>query len=460
VSETLISDFDTLVQARPPAQPRVLFETAAVLGGSVAGLLAARVLADHARKVVILERDELPAGPGARTSTPQDQQVHTLLPAGRQWIERWLPGFTQQALDAGALLSGSEATATLLDGHRQARGGADFELLGASRQLIEAGIRAQVLALPNVSLLKGRATGLRYTDGAVSGIDYIADDAEQVLQTDFTVDAMGRPSRLSDWVSADGFDRPRLTRLESPINYATAMFARTDNAADLTITCALGLFSPGNSVDGVSVAATNAIEDDQWIVMLMGYDEARPGRTTEEFRKICADLPGVFGIAASGPLTRDIVTYHQAESRRRDFAGLHRFPARLVAVGDAVASFNPIYGQGMSSASLHASCLSAYLSGESDLSVQAASFFARQQMVVDAAWAISAGGDSERLDAVRGTDVPAEVARQRWALQQIMIASLRDPSVAGAFNSVSYMLRHPASLGDPALVERAVAANN
>ncbi|GAA3628571.1 FAD-binding monooxygenase [Kineosporia mesophila] len=458
--ESFISDFDALVQARPPAQPLVLFETATVLGGSIAGLLAARVLADHARQVVILERDELPARPGARTSTPQDQQVHTLLPAGRLWLERWLPGFTQETLDAGALLSGSEATATLLDGHRQADAGAGFELLGASRHLIEAAIRAKVLALPNVSVRHGRATGLRYTDGVVSGIDYVAEGTSQMLRTDFAVDAMGRPSRLSDWVAAADFDRPQLTRLESPINYTTAVFARADKAPDLPITCALSLFSPGHANAGVSVAAANAIEDDQWIVMLMGYDEARPGRTADEFRKICAGLPSVFATAASGPLTRDIVTYHQAESRRRDFAHLSHFPARLVAVGDAVASFNPIYGQGMSSAALHASCLSAYLIDETDLSVPAISFFERQQVVVDAAWAISAGGDSERLDAARGTDVPEQVAQQRWALQQIMSATLSDPSVAEAFNSVSYMLRHPASLGDPRLIERALAASN
>ncbi|MFI5844500.1 NAD(P)/FAD-dependent oxidoreductase [Catenuloplanes sp. NPDC051500] len=456
--ESPISAFDRLVQAGPPVAPRVLFETAAVLGGSVAGLLAARVLADHAREVVIIERDALPVSPAQRAGTPQDQQVHTLLPAGRLWIDRWLPGFTQDALDGGALLSGPEATATMFDGHRQAPGG-DFQLLGATRPLIEACLRARVLALPNVSVRHGRATGLRYRDGAVSGVGYVDDGGEHVLETDFTVDAMGRPSRVSDWVAEHGYDAPRFTRLQSPINYATALFARTEKPEELDITCALGLFSPAGTVGGVSVAAVNAVEDDGWIVMLMGYDEARPGRTPEDFRARCAELPAVFGHATSGPITRDIATYHQAESRRRDFAGLDRFPARLIAVGDAVASFNPIYGQGMSSAALHASCLSAYLTGDPGLNEPAGAFFDLQQMVVDAAWAISAGGDTERRDAVTGAEVPEEVRAQRWALGQITGASLTDPSIAAAFNSVSYMLRHPATLADPSVVERAVAAN-
>jgi 2-polyprenyl-6-methoxyphenol hydroxylase-like FAD-dependent oxidoreductase len=209
----------------------------------------------------------------------------------------------------------------------------------------------------------------------------------------------------------------------------------------------------------VSVAAANAVEDKQWLVMLMGYGDDRPGRTIDAFRAACAELPPVYTQATAGAVTRDIVTYHQAESRRRHFTGLERFPARLAVVGDAVASFNPVYGQGMSSAALHGSCLSAYLAGDPDLTRPATDFFALQQLVVDAAWAVSAGGDSARLDALAGIEPPEDVRRQRWALQQVIGASIVDGSVARSFNDVSYMLRHPATLADPALLERAVAAN-
>lgn len=84
--------------------------------------------------------------------------------------------------------------------------------------------------------------------------------------------------------------------------------------------------------------------------MLTAFGEDRPGRTLAGLREICAKLPGAFAQATRGDVTREVVTYHQEESRRRDFSGLSRFPARLVSVGDAVASFNPVHGQGMSSA--------------------------------------------------------------------------------------------------------------
>jgi 2-polyprenyl-6-methoxyphenol hydroxylase-like FAD-dependent oxidoreductase len=170
-------------------------------------------------------------------------------------------------------------------------------------------------------------------------------------------------------------------------------------------------------------------------------------------------MPPIFGAAVSGAVTREMLTYHQADSRRRDFAGLSHFPGRLVSVGDAVASFNPVYGQGISSAALHASCLSQYLTGDPALGQPAAEFFALQEVVVDAAWTISAGGDAARLDAIEGADVPDDVQRQRWAMDQLIQATLEDETVAHAFSTVAFMLAHPFTLGDPALVERAVTAN-
>ncbi len=99
---SVISDFQALVALEPPTDAPVLLGTACVLGGSVAGLLAARVLAGYSRDVVIVERDQIPPFPTARPGTPHDRQEHTLLPAGHRWIERWLPGFTADAVAAGA----------------------------------------------------------------------------------------------------------------------------------------------------------------------------------------------------------------------------------------------------------------------------------------------------------------------------------------------------------------------
>lgn len=468
MSASVVTLFEKLVGAEPPHDAPVLFETACVMGGSIAGLLAARVLADRARRVVVLEPDEIPAEPESRAGVPQDQQVHTLLPAGRLWIERWLPGICQEAQDRGASLVGPDQQFVGYDDARQAPDGAHHQFLAIGRPLLEALVRGRVTALPNVSVLRARAAGLRYKDGAVTGVRLAgtatggqgrrAEGTEDVLEADFVVDAMGRSSRLATWLAQDGYDQPRLERLEAPVNYATALFERPEKLPELDVATALQLCTPQYPSGGVSVAAATAVEGQQWLVMLMGYGDNRPGSTIDAFRTACAALPPIFTAITSGDATRDVVTYRQAESRRRHFTEADRLPARLVAVGDAVASFNPVYGQGMSSAALHASCLAAYLESGTGLDEAATGFFRLQQVVVDAAWAVSAGGDAARLDAENGTEVPEEVRQQRQVMAQIVGAALVDPDVSGAFNNVSYMLRHPATLFDPAILEKAAAA--
>ena len=393
-----------------------------------------------------------------RAGVPQDRQGHGLLPGGLRQIERWLPGVTRQAQDLGGVLVGPDQQAVYLDGHQQARS-RDARILLGSRPFLESRIRSRVLALPNVSTLSAQATGLEFRGDAVSAVRYVADGVEGVTSVDFVVDAMGRASRLSEWVEQAGYDRPRLQRLPVGINYATALFERSDTPDDLDLVCALAQFSPPSSPDGVAVGAAHAAEGDQWLVMLMAYGDNQSSRSIEAFRSTCATMPPIFGEAVSGAVTREILTYHQADSRRREFVGLSRFPARLVSVGDAAASFNPVYGQGISSAALHASCLSDYLVGDPALDMPAAEFFALQEVVVDAAWTVSAGGDAARSDALEGADVPEAVRRQRWAMDQVVRATLVDGTVADAFSRVAFMLAHPFTLGDPALVERAVAAN-
>jgi 2-polyprenyl-6-methoxyphenol hydroxylase-like FAD-dependent oxidoreductase len=460
MTESAAVVFDRLVKAAPPQSADVLLDTACVLGGGVAGLLAARVLADHANRVVVVERDAAGAWDGARPGVPQGQHVHGLLPGGLGWMERWLPGLTRKMQHGGAVLADPDRVVSYLDGHPQARTG-DHHLLFASRPFMEARIRDEVLRLSGVWILQAQATGLEYRDGAVCGVRYSYSSGGDcgVLAADIVVDATGRGSRLADWLAADGYDRPQLLRLSTAVNYATALVRRRRRLQELPVLGSIARFRPPYPADGVAVAAASAIEDGRWIVMLMGYDAARPGRTPEALRATCAKLPAPYPEAASGEIVAQIATYRQADSRRRDFAGPGRFPARLVSVGDAVASFNPIYGQGMSAAALHASCLSEYLSRHPDLQAPATRFFELQKVVVDAAWAISAGSDAARLDALSGADVPEETGRQRRAMDQILRATLADEQVCRAFENVAFMVAHPDSLADPVILERAITAN-
>jgi 2-polyprenyl-6-methoxyphenol hydroxylase-like FAD-dependent oxidoreductase len=168
------------------------------------------------------------------------------------------------------------------------------------------------------------------------------------------------------------------------------------------------------------------------------------------------DFPSEFGdVATTAEQVGDVITYHQADSRRRDFHRLTRFPARLVAVGDAVASFNPVYGQGMTSATLHASALSEYLRDEPDLAKPAMSYFRDVKVVVDAAWQVSTMADLA-LPHVDGPYPPGYRAIS-WASGLVFKASMRDQTINHRLGQVTTMLAHPSALAEPRFLLRALA---
>jgi 2-polyprenyl-6-methoxyphenol hydroxylase-like FAD-dependent oxidoreductase len=446
--------FARLNTTQRPGPVPVTIDRAIVLGGSLAGLLSARVLADHAKQVLIIERDDAAADylPAGRPGLPQGLQLHALLPAGRAQLDRWFPGLTQEAQEAGAVLSGPAATAAYADDLRQVET-ANSILLTCSRPLLETLVRRRTLALPPVRLVKGKALGLACSGDSVTGVRYsTAGDQEVTEDADFVVDAMGRASKVSDWLEAGGWDRPELQRCAAGIHYSTAYFKRAEDHPE--IAAAIARYSP--RFPEKLLGAMSAIEDGQWMVMLAGYGNAHPARSLADFRLQIGQLPPVFAQAVTGDLVGEIKSYSQADSRRRHFADLGRLPARLISVGDAVASFNPVYGQGMSSAALHASCLSEYLCSAPDLAGPARQFFALQKIVVDAAWEMSTTADAARLDSGRP---PAKVRLLRWAADQVLAAAMVDEQIATCFNEVTGMTAHPATLATPATLLRAIKVN-
>ena len=458
--------FATLASPEPPTGQRVLFRRAVVLGGSIAGLMAARVLSDHADQVVIVERDDLaaldvsdaeiaadPVGAvGPRPGVPQGSQLHALLPAGRQQLDRWFPGFVDAALAAGAVTPPSGHERIYMDGKRSltSRDLSAGRSLVSSRPFLEALVRHRVLALPNVRVITGVVDGLTIEGGAVTAVRH--DDG--VEPADFVVDATGRSSRLGNWVAEAGFPKPPMQRMAIQLNYATAQFRRPPDPEVWTL-ISFATPAPGRRA---RIGGFTPIEGDRWTMLISGYADDRPSRDVDDYRRRCTeDFPAEVGqVAGSAERLSEVITYHQADSRRRDFHKVDRFPARLVAAGDAIASFNPIYGQGMTAAMLHASCLSEYLRSDPDLSCPARSYFADAKIVVDAAWQVSAMPDLA-LPHVNGPYPPGYRAR-RWASRLMFKASRTDAELSRALSRVTMMLAHPSSLTSPRVLLRAIAA--
>ncbi len=449
MSTTRSRQLADIATAVPPARTDRVMGRAVVLGAGVAGLLAARVLSDHAEEVLVVERDDSD-GIEPRPGVPQGTQVHALLKAGEIQLGRWFPGFLDDAVARGMVMP---TTDDRVYGHFN---GVDLPFsmaptLLATRPVLESLIRSRTLAVDNIRLVAGRAVGVELDGDRVVGARYVPQGADEPVteQADFVVDAMGRSSRLTDWLADDGWPKPAMVRMPIKLNYATCMFERDERLSDIMLLLAQTVVD-----EKPRGAVVNQVEGNRWIMMAAGYDEDHPGKTVEELAAFCEEsFPPLFAeIATNAKPLGEVVTYRQADSRRREFHALERFPAHLVSTGDAVASFNPIYGQGMTSAMLHASCLSSYLRSGASLDRTASAYFDLVRVIVDAAWQTSTFADLG-LPHVNGP-YPKGYKVAKVMSELMLKASFSDQTVRDQLAKVRGLLDHPDSLSRPAMVAR------
>ncbi|MDP8921830.1 MAG: monooxygenase [Chloroflexota bacterium] len=426
---------------------------AVVLGGSIGGLLAARVLAERYDQVSIVERDALPLDGEHRKGVPQARHAHGLLARGREVLEELFPGFTDDLIARGALTGDNGVQVRWFNNggyHRKVPSG--LRGLGVSRSLLEARVRARVLALPNVRAIDGgdatgftttgdrrRVTGVRMQRGMPGAI-------EESLPTDLVVDASGRGSRAPAWLEALGYPRPA----EEHVRYTTRLYRRRpeDLGGDLAIAITA---TPPTRRMGFILAQ----ECDRWIVSLGGYLGEQAPTDEPGFLEFAGTLPvpDIYEVIREAEPLSEAAVYKFRSSQRRRYERLARFPDGLLVFGDAISSFNPIYGQGMTVAALEALALRTCLAeGPERL---ASRFFQRASAVVDIPWSIAVGGDL-RFPEVEGRRSPM-VRFVNWYMGKLQIAARQEAEPALAFLRVANLIAPPPSVLHPRVALRVLA---
>jgi len=418
---------------------------AVVVGGSMAGLLAARVLADHFERVTLIERDVLPDGAEQRRGVPQGKHTHGLLAAGRNVIETLFTGIAEELLAAGAVSGDVLETARwCLEGGTLARKRSDIGGLLLSRPLLESTVRRRVRALSNVTVLDGRRAEDPVLEG--SRVVGVALDGN-VLVADLVVDATGRGSRTPSWLESSGFAAPPEERVEVAVSYTTRLFERQeahlggDEAVVIPPT-------PAGKRGGVMLVQ----EGKRWTVTLMSHFSAKPPEELSGFIEFAKSLPSrdIHEVVSRATPIGDAMCTSFPASVRRRYERLATFPAGFLVVGDGICSFNPIYGQGMSVAALEATELGRVLS-EGDRAL-ARRFFARAAKVVDIPWSIAVGSDL-RLPEATGPRGPG-VSFVNWYLEKLHRAAHHDPELSVAFLRVANLLAPPPSIMHPRMALR------
>ncbi|WP_405977029.1 FAD-dependent oxidoreductase [Streptomyces sp. NBC_00158] len=430
-----------------------------VLGGSIAGLAATRALRGRGVKVTVVEPDGL-AATGARSGVPQGGQLHALLDMGRTQAERWFPGLSEELVADGAVL-GSGSEIQLFENGTRKISVPGNELIGVSRTLLEEHVRRRTLLDDGVRVSAGRACGLDIRNGRVAGVRVRATGSADVtpLPADAVVDATGRSSRLTSWLAAEGWPQPPVDRMRIDLGYATARFRRGAELPGVSVAHQLpGPASGAGAAEQPDTGAMAAVEGGQWMAVIVAYADKRPSRDPAEFlRRMRAMQAAPFGVVADRcAMIGEVDTYGMPHSLRRNWWALDRLPGGLFVAGDAVASFNPVYGQGMTSAFLHASCLAAYLGGGADLHAPAHAYFRRIRVVVDAAWEVSTLSDLAQPH-VTGP-YPRGYRAARKTADWIARASTTDAWVNERFLDVVNMRRRPADLRTPEFLWRVAMA--
>ncbi|MGK5111267.1 FAD-dependent oxidoreductase [Geodermatophilus sp. CPCC 205506] len=428
---------------------------AVVVGASMAGLLAARVLAERFGRVTVLDSDTLPEDAVPRGGVPQSAHAHGLLAAGLRGLEELFPGLIDELVARGGLVADvQEQFRWVNDGYTIARGRSGMQGILISRPLLEREVRRRTLADPRIELFdRVDVRGLVSDDhGRVRGVAAVdrrdpADRESRRWDADLVVDASGRTSRAPDWLAALGAEPPEEERVEVDVAYSTRWYRREPGQLDGDRGIVIAA-TPGNPRAGFLLAQ----EGDRWICALGGYLGDRPPIDPDGFDAYAATLPSPMlheVIASAEPITEPRRFRFPASVRRR-YERLARPPEGLLVTGDAVCSFDPVYGQGMTVACLEALALRDVLRRGVDGPALPRAFWRAIEPVVDVPWEIAVGGDL-RIPGVRGP-LDRRTRVVNGYIGRVHRAAALDPAVGTAFLRVAHLEAPPASLMAPTVM--------
>lgn len=325
---------------------------AIVIGASIAGLCAARVLSDVYDRVTVYERDELPDGPAHRSTVPQDRHVHLLMARGAQEFEIHFPGLLDGMVADGVSILENRpdcihfgAAGHVLGTHHRLQD--EFTAYVPSRKHLEWQIRRRVAAIDNVDVMRGLVSEPRF-DTAQQRVTGVLLDSGEAVDADLVVDAAGRGTRLPTWLSQWGFERPREDVIYVGIGYATHQVRIPE-----------GLIAEKVIVAGASREQPLGLgmlhyEDGTWGLTTFGVGRVEP---PHDYAGMCALADEIVPAHVSAALRQgepigEVALHKYPASRWRRYDKLDRFPGGILPFGDAVVSFNPTFGQGMTMTSL------------------------------------------------------------------------------------------------------------
>jgi 2-polyprenyl-6-methoxyphenol hydroxylase-like FAD-dependent oxidoreductase len=428
---------------------------AVVIGGSMAGMIAARVLSAQFARVTLIERDTLPSDetPTHRAGVPQARHIHGLLARGLRLLDAYFPGFESELAASGAVrVHWMRDTIQLIPTGWTPRFDSGIITHACSRAHLDTLIRRRVRAIPNLTIMDGwTAEALCIADGRATGVQVAprprTAGAPHVVDADLIVDASGRASHAPDWLTANGYDAPLETRVDAKLGYSTRVYTMPpDFAPDWN--AILLMTMPARPRGGVF----QRIEGDQWVLTLAGTNGDLPPTDEAGLLAFAHSIPAPplhDALARATPIS-PIYGYHRTGNLMRHYERMARVPAGFIVMGDAVCAFNPVYGQGMTAAALGGEVLDRWLrrDGRDGRAFQQA--LARSNAP---AWLMATNEDWRYPNTV-GVYPGKIVARLNRYVDWLFDAAPDVPEVTQTFLGVMHLVTPSAALFKPSLIAK------
>lgn len=412
---------------------------AVVIGAGISGLLSARVLSNHFASVTVLEKD-LQSDINPRRGAPQGNHIHVLWSVGASIIESFFPGVFEELATQGAVSFDNSADMRWFHGGVwKLRMNSGMKMHSQSRPLLEHHIRERLQQSPNISFIQGSVSQANFSLSSPPQVVYTdAGKLQRLLDADFVLDASGRGSNLPKWLRDQGFATPPEQSVGVDLRYASRLYQKPRNNDWHCM--AIYARPPESKKSGVIFP----IEGDRWIVTLGGCLGEHPGNEEAEFLEFARNLerPDLHDAIQLAEPASDISSFRFPNQLWRRYDKI-KMPKGLGVTGDALCSFNPLYGQGITVSAQLAAALDECMTKPDPNRV----FQKRSAQIIRSPWLLATGTDL----------LYPEVAgdRPRWVrplgryIDRLLRLSESDPHALRVFLEVLHLSKPPSHLVHP-----------